>query len=626
MYTSVSNTFLEFLILQWFKLGSILGIIIFITIQLNCYDLINCLIIITLIMMIDSIGLQKLKRPMLYFKTKIKAVLHDVLKNIELKKSLLSGLKINSKNEIPGQSLFALLLILIIASITFIGRWYFLKFDSYLLSNSWVSDLEKVMGFDDQHWFLPNISVAGEYAYISFYAKMLNLSPETALQSFGILESILIVILLYWTIKKITFSIFYAPIITALSFALLFTIMPFNIHYLLQNNSVFLALSFLLPVFVFMLKPNLLKLKQRNYFTAFLTVFIVVGLINLFAFCILTPPFLILSVFFTKNIKSKQYWLAHLAYAIALLLLLGIYILVCNHAEIDFMVFLHTNLIGITTITSLPQLVFPLQSIIQFHFISAIVGVILALKFIIIDKEDWKASIAFLLYFICLLFLIKMNHSWIDNDLITQVLPVFLPIVIGINCALILRCFNLFSVMAMQLNKYIALLLVGFFLFLSIYYQRKSLNSLPESNEIPKQILTVYDKIATDYLPYSYAVINESSTQVISKNNHFFINYSDFLENYLKQDAIYFKNIKRKTFLKKFPKYVLPKCIFLFVYTNNQSTVYNAIATNSNQVKQQLERLRKRGRKVDLFHKNKNFTVYKIINESASSKISDLIF
>jgi hypothetical protein len=270
--------------------------------------------------------------------------------------------------------------------------------------------------------------------------------------------------------------------------------------------------------------------------------------------------------------------------------------------------------------------VFPLQSIIQFHFISAIVGVILALKFIIIDKEDWKASIAFLLYFICLLFLIKMNHSWIDNDLITQVLPVFLPIVIGINCALILRCFNLFSVMAMQLNKYIALLLVGFFLFLSIYYQRKSLNSLPESNEIPKQILTVYDKIATDYLPYSYAVINESSTQVISKNNHFFINYSDFLENYLKQDAIYFKNIKSKTFLKKCPKYVLPKCIFLFVYTNNQSTVYNAIATNSNQVKQQLERLRKRGRKVDLFHKNKNFTVYKIINESASSKISDLIF
>ena len=39
-----------------------------------------------------------------------------------------------------------------------------------------------------------------------------------------------------------------------------------------------------------------------------------------------------------------------------------------KHAEIDFMVFLHTNLIGITTITSLPQLVFPLQSIIQFHF------------------------------------------------------------------------------------------------------------------------------------------------------------------------------------------------------------------------------------------------------------------
>ena len=626
MYKSVSNTFLEFLVLQWFKLGSILGIIIFIMVQLNSYDLIGCLIMMMIIMVIDSIGFKKLRHPWMYFNTRIKNFLHVVLKSIELKKPIISWFQINNKNTIGKQSLFAFILIMIVVTITFVSRWYFLKYDLYFLSNVWISDLEKVTGFDDQNWFSPDLSVAGEFAYINFYAKMFNLSPETAIQSIGILESILIGILLFWILQKITYSLFYAPIIAALSFALLYTIMPFNIHYLLQNNSIFLALTFLLPAFVFILKPNLLKLKQRNYFFSFLIVFFVVGLINLFAFCVLTPPFLVLSVFLTKSRSSKRYWLALLSYGIALLLLTGTYVLVCNRFETDFMIFLHTNLIGVTTITDLPQLLFPLQSVIKFHLFSALIGIIIALKFIIIDKEDWNASIAFLLYFISLLFLTSVNNSWIDIDLITQALPVFLPIIIGINSAIILRLFSFFSLRAVQLNKYMALLLVGFFLFLSIYYQKKSIETFSESNEIPNQILTVYDKIATDYLPYTYAVVNESSTQVISKNKHFFINYSDFLKNYLKQDAIYFNNIKNKEFLKKSPKYVIPKSVFLFIYTNNQLSVYSADATNSIQMKQHLRVLEKRGRKIALFHKNKNFTVYEIINETASSNISDLIF
>jgi hypothetical protein len=40
---SPSNSFVEFVVLQWFKYGALLGIIIFITVQLNIFDLLNTL-------------------------------------------------------------------------------------------------------------------------------------------------------------------------------------------------------------------------------------------------------------------------------------------------------------------------------------------------------------------------------------------------------------------------------------------------------------------------------------------------------------------------------------------------------------------------------------------------------
>ena len=85
---SSSNSFVEFVVLQWFKYGALLGIIIFITVQLNIFDLLNTLLILLLLLIIELIGIQNLKNPVLYFNTKIKAVLIKKLKKIELNPTL----------------------------------------------------------------------------------------------------------------------------------------------------------------------------------------------------------------------------------------------------------------------------------------------------------------------------------------------------------------------------------------------------------------------------------------------------------------------------------------------------------------------------------------------------------
>ena len=157
-------------------------------------------------------------------------------------------------------------------------------------------------------------------------------------------------------------------------------------------------------------------------------------------------------------------------------------------------------------------------------------------------------------------------------------------------------------------------------------YQKNSLTKITESDTTPREILEVYDQISSTYFPYSFAVVNNNSTQVISENNHYFINYDSFLNEYPAQDSIYFKNIKNPNFFKKNPKYVIPKSVLLFVYNDNKKSFYNSQDTISVALMSQLKVLQKRGRKIELFHSNSNFKVYEIINEPKSSKISDLIF
>lgn len=95
------------------------------------------------------------------------------------------------------------------------------------------------------------------------------------------------------------------------------------------------------------------------------------------------------------------------------------------------------------------------------------------------------------------------------------------------------------------------------------------------------------------------------------------MNYSFFLKDYLKQDAIYFKYKQHPLFFKNYPQYVIPKSVLLFVF--NKESVSKQLITKLNVLK-------KRGRTVQLFYKNENFKVYEIVNEPKSSKISDLIF
>lgn len=613
---SSTNNFVEFVVLQWFKYGAILGIIIFVTVQLNIFDLLNTLFILVLLITIELIGIQNLKNPIIYFNSKIKAALIKRLKKIEFNQSLKSLFSIKKKEINNFNHLLLYFLFAFVIIITFFGRFYFLKYDLYLLSNSWNNDLEAMFNLDRQNWFYPNNNLIGELAYANFYAKIFDVSPEIALQSMGVFEAILISILLFWLMRKCTGSKYFIPTITAISFATFLTVIPVNLNFLIQRNPIFLALTFAIPTFYFLLNPNELKLKRISFFLSFTFAFVIIGLIDLFTFCVLVPPFILVSIFLSNKSNNIRFFVAVASFLFSLLLLFGIYYTMCYNLEIDFIDFIHSNLISVASYTYFPQLIFPINSIIFYYVISTLFTLIIIIYRSLIFKENWKVSASFLVYFLCLIIILKFDNTWIDKDLIIQSFSIFFPIVFGIVVGVLFQLFNSFMIKNNKIQNFSTLISLIVIVYFSFSLQKNTILKFQLSDQQPLQILSIYDQIHSDYFPFSFAVVDQNTTQILSENNHYFINYSDFMTSYLQKDALYFSNYKKLNYLKLHPNEVLPNCILLFIY-NNKNTI---------KLVNHLSILKQRGREIKIFYRSAHLKVYEIINQPNSSKTTDLIF
>ena len=510
--------------------------------------------------------------------------------------------------------------------ITFGSRFYFFKYDLYSLSGTWLTDLEKLTGFDAQRWFGNEVGANAGLAYANFYGKLTDISAEIALQSMAMLESTLLSIVIFWTVRKITPSNYYAPIIATLTFALAYTLRPINVYFLLETKPILLSLTFGVPAMVYLLRPAQLRMKKRGYFLCMLSAFFVMGLIDLFAIVVLIPPFLVLAVLFTRSKTLSFFWLGMLAYLLAIGALVGTYALVAGIHHNDFVMFLHSGLLAVGSYTYVPQLLLPYEELVRYYQISTWGGLALLFFFRYVKKERWGFAIALMIYFNVLVSLANLRNAWIDADLMNLALSAFIPIMAGIHVAVILRLIKPIADRTAVIRKpMVAVVIVGIFAG-AFYFQRPTLSKLTLADTAPKQVLDAYDEIATDFFPYSYAVVNSSLLQPISTNKHFFITYENFIEKYPQQDSVYFKHSKDEKYMRKNPDKVIPKSILLFVYTRDKPEMYGISGDVSDDLTANLNLLKSRGRPVEVFYKNKNVTVYEIINEPGQSKISDLTF
>src|SRR5690606_25064416 len=125
---SESNNIIEFIAHHWFRYGSIVAIMLFVTVQLSIYNLFNCLIILTLIVTADLIGMKNLSRFRDYVNEKLDSGLFALLKSIELRQPKFAWLKITRSKSSRIRGYYIFTLIAILAVITFGSRYYFIKY------------------------------------------------------------------------------------------------------------------------------------------------------------------------------------------------------------------------------------------------------------------------------------------------------------------------------------------------------------------------------------------------------------------------------------------------------------------------------------------------------------------
>ncbi len=618
---------LDFIVQHLVKYGSYIVIIVFIEVQLRIYDFFNTLFFLLLVACFEIFGLKRLISPAkLVLATRKKS--YTILRDLEEKKLGFSYFLPKFSKEKKVNLIWEIVIITLLILITISGRLFFLSHDSYSLSNIWNSDITTVIDFDSQHWFENSISPIGELVIINFYGKITGLTSENALQSMGLIEAILIVLIIYWAISKVSKSKYIAPIIGSLCFALCFVILPVNIAYLQQHRSTFLALAIAIPLMVYYMDPKLLNFTRKRYFFFYLFSFVSIGLIDLFVQIAIVLPFMIIGLFVSKIKYKVHNLLLLLSYIVSTIILFLIYNTACINFGYDFMLFLHSSLVSISTYTYLPYLYMPYESLIYYYQIVSFVGLFLSIILIFIRKENINGAISFLLFLNFIIFVSTIQNPWIDQDLIRQTLAIFLSISVGVVVGLFFKPFEFLTNKIKIIMPMVCVLLAVGMTYTAYYYQKDSFKNMKRPDDTPREVLNAYDLITNEYFPYSYAVVNDYSAQALSKNKHFFVNYEDFLNDYLKRDEVFFKHIKDKKFLKNNPEYVLPNCVLVFVYTR-QNKFSNELTSNkkyTNELIDLLKKLRHRGRRVRVFHEDKVFKIYEIVNIPGESRLTDLIF
>jgi len=285
--------------------------------------------------------------------------------------------------------------------------------------------------------------------------------------------------------------------------------------------------------------------------------------------------------------------------------------------------------LSVSSYTYVPQLILPYNEIIRYAQISTIGSVFIIVLLALFNKEDWRSTLVFIAYFNFLILLTFIKSEWLDIDMLNNSLSVFIPIILGLNIAVIIRIGNFGLKRFERFGPITVTVIIIAMIYASVFYQKNIINSLIVSDQTPKQILNAYDKISQTFFKQTYCVVNDPSTQVISNNSHFFMNYDFFINEYPKIDSINKKHEKEPNFLVKYPEYSLAKSVLVFVLSENFIDEKNVFSENRQYQKllvNRLKMLRKRGRKVNLFYDSEILKVYEVVNKPNESKISDLIF
>ncbi|WP_295178565.1 hypothetical protein [uncultured Christiangramia sp.] len=588
--------------------------------QINGFDTMLILMITSLFFVLSFLNLKR-KKPLKAQLQKIysRLILYVVIR-FEANRSLVERKNFRKRKpqtlEAKKTKFWQIGIALFIFAAMFMSRYYFLQYDNYLLSSSWYEDLDKVKAIAEQTWFSVVSDSMGGYAIISLYAKISGLSDMLALSNAGFIESALLAVIIYWALYKITHK--HGPgLLAALVFGFGYTIIPLNIDSVLQHKSVFLAMTLALPLMIFNMYPTSFRQKKSNYFLWNVIGVLALSFINLFIALAVLLPFILICLVINPAEKRAYNLRALTAYLVSAALVILCYFIVSYFLQVSFVNLLVSKLVSFDYYTYTPNLILPFSELV-WYYISINLALGIAASFMIARKSSrWRSILAILVFVLFLFTIYVLDIPILDDDLLLQLIGVFLPILIGLLFYFIYLPF--YSLIKKLNASNFAEISVVLILTGGLFYVGESKASVTsEVFDTKKDILQAYYEIENSRLPYSYAVVNTSINGRVSRGLHYFLSYGDFNASYLQKDKSFARYKADKEYLKTHPEIILPSSVFVFVPEKLNPKI-------SEEVQRNLQILKRRGRELKLVYEGPSVQVFEIVNIPNSSKINELL-
>jgi len=517
---------------------------------------------------------------------------------------------------------------LLLPVLTYISRSSLFQEDVYTLSSSWFSKLNFINGISANTWFFQTGEMMGDYLLINLYAKLTHITNAQALQSFGLLESALLSLIIYWLVFKISRK--QAPgIFAGLSFALFYGFLPINIDLIAEHKSVFTALIIALPTMYFCIYPQSFSYSKKAKFYWLITLFSAILLLDLFVGVLLLLPYLLVLFIFKLKDNLKQITQVLLAYFFSLAFIGTIYGIAALLIKEDFGDFILSNFYSFDTYTYNPHLVAPFRDLMNYYQIAAVVFLLIAIYNYFKKSHKWLASLVFLSFINLMFGIYQLDTGLVDLDILSQVLCIFLPIFFGIILNVMVNLFSIFNFspkVGIRLEVIIGSIVITvltIFTFPSV----ATLNF--KENKTENVVFKAYSKIQSQNLPYSYAVVNALPYFSFSRNSHYYYNYDYFNNTYIELDRRFNRYKNNLEYLQNNPDIILPETMYVFVYKDIQEAnqAKKAIVEKQrNLTLERLELLKMKGRDVDVYYEDETLEVYQIENRERASNINELLF
>lgn len=612
----------------WSFYGSIVTVLIFVLVLIDSFDLLTMLFILlgffTLILLNFSLKSFSQKG----WNRKRRGLLISVIESVEKERAIIhisrryqnEGRRFGVKTEFVVMFLSAISAILV--------RFTLMEFDNYQLSPAWFEELSVLVAILEQDWVSNKLFVTGEYGLMAFYSLMTGISPEFALESFSLFQVFILTFVIFWFVDSITTSTVIVPLIAALTFALFFNLAPINVQQITHSKQTHMAITFLLPVMTYIVRPwKLVQKKSKLYFISIFFIIFAIALIDFFTLFILIPPFFLVSLFFLRKRYTKYFIQALLAFLTATGAILIYYYIESILQGFDFGLFFRSNLLSVRATTTTDNMLIAGESIILlFQSISLLLSVVMFFLYRK-TKNKWAAPLVFLLYINLMILISQSGFIYFDIDLFNEITPILLA------CSLAIAYYLLSYIYGHYFKTYISNWVLPpamFLAFVAVSYfsQRSLLDRASNANSLSKNVLEAYEMIKASYIPYGYAVVNDSELLPISKGSHIFMSYADFVRDYPERDSIFFNNRENTDFLEANSQYILPNSVLVFVFQDKADEFDLEIKLDSDiypGIINELSELEQKGRSIRIFYNKGGLIVYEIVNNPNQAKIIELL-